>query len=1025
MACSKCGKRVGRNAKFCSGCGAALTGPAEPAERIERRQITAVFCDLMDSTSMAGRLDAEDLREVMLAYRNAALVTLGRSNGHVAGFAGDGILAVFGYPVAREDDARVAVSAALEFCGAIPELSQRMGRLYGASLCVRVGIHTGLIVIDDGTPGHASRQMSLIGNSLNIGARLQEIARPNGVVVSRQTYDLVQGHFIVEDMGPQTLKGLASPLLVYRVIEARVVRSIFEARLARGLSEVVGRTAEMHSLEAEWTRALHGEPRSVLLAGDPGIGKSRLLYEFQLRREREDCSRVMIQCSTRDQNTAFHPIATELGRTFHIEPHDRDEARRAKIAAGLQRVGIHSVDTADSMSAMFGDRDRHDLGGAPADEPGRSASLRHGIIQAMMDYVAAAASRLPLLLIFEDLHWSDPSTLELLARLASSLQSVPVLILCSVRRGVHVEMAPDRVIGMDRISATDCQRLIDLIAGRGALPREVVAELMHRSDGVPLFIEELTRSAVEALDRDQTAGGADGRGARPVVPASLQDSIMARLDRVGSAKRVAQAGSLIGRSFSADLLARLWDGRPQDLERDVARLVDAEILFAHQSAGPGRAVLEFRHELVRGVASESMPRGEQRAMHARIAHTLERDFADEAARQPELLAHHWTQAAAPGRALPLWELAGRRAVRASANQEAIGHFMRALGLLDGIADETARRSKELDLHLSLASPLMAAKGYGAPELDRTIARAMELSKELGDASRVLPLIYGRWSFDQTTGQIRRSRDLALEYLDLAEQSDDAERQMVAFRLAGTSLQVTGHPEAAARLLSRSILLFDDASHGALAYRYGADLKVMSQCSLALASWLLGRHEDADRAIDAAWQRSLRINHVNTSAYCSSYRLALGAISGRIQDVEAANAEFSALLAQHKLPFWSAIAMGFAGWLRMRHGETAEAVTALEDSIARMEAVSVLYWRPTVWMWLGEALGRSARFTEAEAAFQQAAELIERSGECWAEPEIYRLWAAMRAESGTAGADLLAARSVAAATAQGAIGWLQR
>lgn len=1031
MICPGCGEIVRPPAKFCGECGAALARTEPPLPPLSgRRQITAMFCDLVNSMGIAERMDAEDLRDILFSYQQTCTAIIEHAHGRVARIFGDGILAVFGFPIAREDNARMAVGAALDICRRVSALSRDVERRHGIALSVRIGIHTGLVIIDETAPGPASQQNGLIGNALNIGARLQELAPCNGVVISQETFRLVQGHFFVESLGCPKLKGVSQALQVYRVVGSSAVRSIFEARLARGLSPLVGRETELAALEAEWAQAASGIPRSVLLIGDPGIGKSRLIYEFQRRHAHDECMRIIFQCAAQYRDTAFHPIATELARVFCFEPIDSRDVRLRKITEGLQRDGIAAPEAAADIARVFADEGcdvspSKEAAGAEATER-TGANARRRVIEALASYLAGTAHRVPLLLIFEDLHWADPSTIEFICYLSQTLDNVPVLLLSSVRRGIGDAVACQCTIFLDRIPAADCRALIRAVAGNGDMPGPVISELIERSDGVPLFVEELTRSVSEAMTAGRLVGEVGAESLSSIVPASLNDSIMARLDRLGAAKDVAQVSALIGRNVPIKLLAAVWDGPPADLPTEISRLVDAEILFEHeQGAGQVHGTLEFKHELVRNVASESILRGKRRDIHARIAATLARDFADECARHPEVLAYHYTQAGDIDRALPLWELAGLRAVRVSANQEAVTHFKRALGLLDGFADEATRRAKELDLRINLVSPLMASKGYSAPEIDGTIARAMALSLDIGDVYRVFPLMYGRWSFDQVTGNLPRSHNLARQCLELAERSIDAEPRLIAYRLVGTSLQTMGRPREAAVYLARAIALFDDDRHTPLMYLYGTDIKVVSQCSLAMANWTLGLHRSAKAAIEAAWQRSVSVGHANTTGHCGLYRLMLRALSCCIEGYEEIASAQTALLAKHHLPLWSSVAPSYAGLLHLRRGDAELAARLFRQSIAAMEGVNLVYGQPQIWMWLGEALGELDRFEEAEKAFACADNLMDRSGECWAEAELFRVWALVRRRSGVPGADALYARAVSVADQQGAIAFAVR
>ena len=678
-----------------------------------------MFCDVVGSTTIAEMLDPEDYQDLLYAYRALCARHIERGNGELAQYVGDGILAHYGYPAAREDGARSAVNAALAICSEAPRLSEAMQGRYGVTLAVRIGINTGIVVTHAAPGAGVTLSGGPEGSMLNIAARLHEIAPPNGVVISDATLRLVQGQFIVRTLGARRLKGLEREVVAYQVTEASSARSLFQARAVRGLSPIVGRDEQLAQLGRNWFATLQGQARSVLVSGEPGIGKSRLIHEFQKRVEQGVAVQITCQCNAQYQSTAFHPVAAELARVFSVRPGDAWETLVAKVQAAMTRLGVTDALTAERLGLVLAEyanvavpsapqgaspqgASKDTVKGTPQEASGAApgAEVKGRAMDAVASYIRTVAAKVPLLLIFEDVHWADPSTLELLYRLCAVLGSTPVLILASCRTDRVPDAAVDERIELERISPDECKALIEMTAGEAGLSAPVISQLVQRSDGVPLFAEELTRSVGEGL----SAGAAPGDGiGGAAVPASLRDTLMERLDRLGPAKVVAQFASAIGRAFGLDLLCAVMGGSLEALKAQLDRLAEAGLVYAQPGglAGGDAPAFEFKHELVRNVAYESLVRTARRDIHRRIADLMRGRFAEEGGRHPELVAYHCTEAGLAAQAVDLWELAGRRAIRNSASLEAVAHLSRALALIETLPETRARKRKELGCTLPL------------------------------------------------------------------------------------------------------------------------------------------------------------------------------------------------------------------------------------------------------------------------------------------------------------------------------------
>ena len=699
-----------------------LTSPATeaPLPEAERRQITVMFCDLVGSTALSEKLDPEDLREVMAAYQKAAGAVIERYEGHVAQYLGDGLMVYFGWPAAHEEDAERAVRASLELIEAVKGVEA------SEPLRVRIGIATGRVVVGETGAGDASVPKAAVGRTPNVAARLQGLAGPDEIVIAPTTRRLAGGAFDYDDLGEQSLKGIAEPLRAWRVVSESAVEGRFEARTMGGLTPLVGRESEIASLRERWAAAKDGEGQVVLLSGEPGIGKSRITQVLRERLASEPHTRLRYQCSPYYSNTAFYPVIDQLERVAGFGRDDSPECRLDKLEALLAQ-GTENVAEAAPLFASL-------LSLPVARYPPLNLSAqrqREKTFQALAEQAVGLARHKPVLMIFEDVHWIDPTTLDVLNTLVERIQDAAVLLVITHRPefespwGLYRHVA---LLSLNRLSRRQGARMVAKMTGGKALPEEVLDQIIAKTDGVPLFIEELTKTVLEA----SVVEGQNGHGvaeSTAVIPATLQDSLMARLDRLESAKEIAQIGACIGREFSYPLIAAVVRRDHSGLDDALTRLVDAELLYRY--GRPPDATYSFKHALVQETAYQSLLKSSRQPIHGRIADALQTQFVEIVEAEPELLAHHYTEAGRIKQAISCWQEAGRRAVQRSANVEAIGHFTKALDVLRTLSDSLERNQQELRVQVALAVPLAATTGFASAEMEQVYTRARELCGQVG------------------------------------------------------------------------------------------------------------------------------------------------------------------------------------------------------------------------------------------------------------------------------------------------------
>jgi class 3 adenylate cyclase/predicted ATPase len=946
----------------------AASPNAPTSASAERRQLTVMFCDLVSSTALSARLDPEDFREVIGAYHRAVADVVRSLDGFVAKYMGDGVLVYFGYPKAHEDDAERAVRAGLGLIEAINRLDVK-----SVGLQARVGIATGLVVVGDLIGEGSAREQSVVGETPNLAARLQALAEPGTVVIAAGTRRLVGDLFEYRDLGAVDVKGIAQPVPTWQVLRPSVVASRFEALRGSSLTSLVGRDEEIELLLRRWARAKAGDGQVVLISGEPGIGKSRIAAELEGRLHAEPHLRLRYFCSPYYQDSALYPFVDQLGRASGFLADDPPAARREKLEALLARAAPADEDVtfmADLLSLPASGR--HPL---PNLSPQRK---KERTLEALIRQLDGLVRQQPVMMVFEDAHWVDPTSRELLDLTVERVRDLPVLLIVTFRpefQPVWTGQPQVTMLALNRLNRRDRTTLVVQIAGGKALPDEVVDQIVDRTDGVPLFIEELTKSVLES--------GVPLVG----IPTTLHDSLMARLDRLASVRLVAQIGAAIGRQFPYLLLRAVSDLPEDELRAALARLVTSELVF--QRGAPPGAVYSFKHALVQDAAHGSLLRSTRQQLHAQIAAALEAHSPELMESQPALFAQHYAEAGLVEKSVAYWGKAGHRSTARSAMAEAAAQFQRGIDQLALVPDNRRRRQQELEFTSALGAVLQVVKGYAAPETGRAYARARELWEQLGSPLEFLRIPYGQSLYHAIRGELELALRLDEDLLRLSGQRNDSAGLVLGHYSSGRTLMFAGRLASSRSYLEEVLALYDPNSHRSLVHQAGTHPHVGAQGYSGIVLFCLGFPDQALARSSAAIAEARRLAHPPSLAVTLGFGaklLSLGAdnaILGEWVD------QLVAVTIEQGFPLWQAWGTIYRGWVELKNGEVAEGISLLRRGAAAYRATGAEAWMPHHIALVATACEIAGENEEASTLLDEALEIVERTGERWFAAELNR------------------------------------
>ena len=950
----------------------------------ERRQLTVMFCDLVGSTELSQELDPEALRDLMREYQQCCGAVIDKYDGHVAQYLGDGLMVYFGWPRAHEDDAERALRAGLEIVDAVKQVSSP------APLQVRIGIATGPVVVGETGSGDASVPKIAVGETPNAAARIQNLAKVDQVLLGSSTRRLVGETFHLSDLGEHLLKGIIEPVRTWRATGVAEMQGRFDA--AHGgvtLTPLVGRDLEVGLLMDRWARAQEGEGQVVLLGGEPGIGKSRILGALREKVEGEGAKAMRFQCSPYYVNSAFWPSIDNLERALK---YTRDESVDSKLDRLESLVVDHYNRPIEDVRFLAS------ILTIPCDERYGKLSItpqkfKDETLRTLVDLTEAAAKKRPSVMLFEDLHWADPTTLELLDLMIDRVRTVPLLIVLTHRPEFQNRwVALGHVAGLNLSKLTRAQSgaIVSRVMGGKALPEDLLEQIIARTDGVPLFVEELTKSVLESGELKEEADRYEyvGNVRSLIIPATLRDSLMARLDRYSPVKEIAQIGAAIGREFSYELIAAVAPMSEAQLKEALEQLTGSGLVF--QKGDPPHAVYMFKHALIQDVAYDSLLKSKLRVLHAAIAQAIEKLFPDIGKNEPELLAHHYTFAELFEKAAHSWFAAGKHALERMALREALSHLEKALSLIVRITESKARDRFELDLRLTLGTAYFAFLGWVAIEVKTVLEPARALARRLRDYEKLLPVTYFIWFHHGMRSEYSETVAAAEEIQRIADQTNDSKARVTGALTRACAHAWQGEFDQARAIGDEALAVYDYEVHRELAQIYNHDVKCLTLVWAGVWHWILGYPDKAHAACIEQLEHAKRVGHAFNLLWGLSGG-SMGLLLRRETDllVEWLK-ELRVIGRELGMPVADLLSSWWGGFASIEQGQYQEGYEQTSPGLEEWRQTGGLHLVPYVNVMQARALSQMADFPKARALVDDALSVIDSTGHRMHEAEVYRV-----------------------------------